>query len=192
MTRRTAVGSPGRRSHMNGKLMQDDSSDTISNTISKTRRKQDMLELQGLGERLTELNDTQLAGLGLPESLFDAVVASRRITRHEARRRHMQFIGRLMRSVDPAPIRERIGEWEGQSRVATATLHHVERWRDQLLDNDAALAGFIAEFPRADSQHLRALIRSVREDRTAGRTARQFRELFRELRRIVEAPPGAG
>ena len=162
--------------------MQEDSSDTIS----KTRKKQDMHELQALGERLTELNDTQLAGLALPEELLDAVVDSRRITRHEARRRHMQFIGRLMRGVDPAPIRERIAEWEGQSREATATLHHVERWRDKLIDDDGALAGFMGEHPKANSQHLRSLIRSVREDRAAGRPAKQFRELFRELRRLME------
>jgi ribosome-associated protein len=167
--------------------MQDDS-DSID-IISKTRRKQDMHELQALGERLTELNDTQLAGLGLPEDLLDAVVDSRRITRHEARRRHMQYIGRLMRGVDPAPIRERIAEWEGQSREATATLHHVERWRDQLLDDDAALSRFISEHAHADSQRLRTLIRSVREDRVAGRPARQYRELFRELRRVMEGAP---
>lgn len=166
--------------------MQDDSDSDSSNVISKTRRKQGMHELQALGERLTELNDAQLAGLGLPEDLLDAVVDSRRITRHEARRRHMQYIGRLMRGVDPAPIRERIAEWEGQSREATATLHHVERWRDQLLDDDAALARFISEHAHADSQRLRALIRSVREDRVTGRPARQFRELFRELRRVME------
>lgn len=155
-------------------------------TISKTRRKQNMHELQALGERLTELNETQLAGLGLPEDLLDAVVDSRRITRHEARRRHMQFIGRLMRGVDPAPIKDRIAEWEGQSREATATLHHVERWRDKLIDDDGALAGFMGAHPRANAQHLRSLIRSVREDRAAGRPARQFRELFRELRRLME------
>ncbi|MBM3346042.1 MAG: DUF615 domain-containing protein [Betaproteobacteria bacterium] len=165
--------------------MQDDSSDIIS----KTRRKQDMHELQALGERLTELNDTQLAGLDLPEDLLDAVVDSRRINRHEARRRHMQYIGRLMRTVDPAPIRERLAEWEGQSREATAALHHVERWRDRLLDNDAALTNFISEHAHADSRHLRALIRSVREDRIAGRPARQFRELFRELRRVMDGAP---
>ncbi len=162
--------------------MQEDRDDTIS----KTRKKQNMHDLQALGERLIELNDTQLAGLGLPESLLDAVVDSRRITRHEARRRHMQFIGRLMRGVDPAPIKDRIAQWEGQSREATATLHHVERWRDRLVEDDGALAGFMSEHPKANSQHLRSLIRSVREDRAAGRTARQFRELFRELRRLIE------
>ena len=155
-------------------------------TISKTRKKQNMHDLQELGERLTDLNDTQLAGLGLPESLLDAVVDSRHITRHEARRRHMQFIGRLMRGVDPAPIKDRIAQWEGQSREATATLHHVERWRDKLIDDDGALAGFMGAHPKANSQHLRSLIRSVREDRAAGRPARQFRELFRELRRLME------
>ncbi len=172
--------------------MQDDSGDgdIVSDVVSKTRRKRDMHELQALGERLTELNATQLATLELPESLLDAVTAARTITRHEARRRHMQYIGRLMRSVEPAQIRDRLNEWDGQSRQATATLHQVERWRDQLLADNAALAGFIKSHPHADSQRLRSLIRSVREDRSAGKTtdrvARQYRELFRELKRVLE------
>jgi ribosome-associated protein len=162
--------------------MQDES----GHVVSKTRRKRDMLDLQALGVRLTGLNDAQLAGLDLPEDLRDALIEARRITRHEARRRHLQYIGRLMREVDPAPIRERLSQWEGQSRQATATQHRVERWRDELLADDAALAGFLAVHPGADSQHLRSLIRSVREDRAGGRAARQYRELFRELKRIVE------
>src|SRR5687768_13033251 len=107
--------------------------------VSKTQRKREMIELQALGERLTELNDEQLAGLDLPEDLRDAVADSRRITRHEARRRHMQYIGRLMRSIDPEPIRAKLGEWDGQSTEATAALHRLERVRDALIADDAAL-----------------------------------------------------
>lgn len=157
--------------------------------LSKTRRKQNMHELQELGERLTELNDTQLAALDIPDELREAAVDARRITKHEARRRHMQYIGKLMRSVDPSRIRDRMAEWDGVSVEATAALHHIERWRDQMVEDDAALAKFMSEHPRADSQRLRAMIRSVREDRAAGRPARQFRELFRELRRTIEAAP---
>jgi ribosome-associated protein len=163
--------------------MQDDSSDTIS----KTQRKREMLELQELGERLTGLNDEQLAGLDIPEDLRDAVADSRRITRHEARRRHMQFIGRLMRSVDPEPIRNQLAEWDGVSTEATAALHRIERVRDALLADDAALARFAADHPGCDIQRLRTLIRGVREDRAAGKPARHYRDLFREIKRLDEA-----
>ena len=79
-------------------------------SVSKTRRKQEMHELQALGERLVELNNRQLQALALPEDLHEAVMDSRAITKHEARRRHLQFIGRLMRSVDAEPIREKLKE----------------------------------------------------------------------------------
>ena len=158
-----------------------------SDVISKTRRKQNMHELQELGERLTELNDTQLAALDIPDELREAAIDSRRITRHEARRRHMQYIGKLMRSIDPVRIRDRMAEWDGVSVEATAALHQIERWRELLIEEDASLAKFIAEHPGTDTQRLRTLIRSVREDRAAGRPARQYRELFREVRRSTES-----
>ncbi|MDH4181880.1 MAG: DUF615 domain-containing protein, partial [Betaproteobacteria bacterium] len=73
--------------------------------LSKTRRKQAMHDLQDLGEALVALDPKALAKLDLPERLADAVAQARGITRHEARRRQLQYVGRLMRDVDPAPIR---------------------------------------------------------------------------------------
>ena len=70
-------------------------------TPSKTRRKREMLALQELGVELVGLDDEQLAALNLPDALRDAVVQARRITRFEARRRQLQYIGKLMRGVDP-------------------------------------------------------------------------------------------
>ncbi|HET9762309.1 MAG TPA: ribosome biogenesis factor YjgA, partial [Casimicrobiaceae bacterium] len=78
---------------------------------SKTRRKAEMDALQSLGEKLAELDATRIAELDLPERLIEALQMARRITQHEARRRQLQFIGRLMRDVDPQPIRERLEAW---------------------------------------------------------------------------------
>lgn len=88
--------------------MQNDLKDDPEQDIapSKTRRKQEMHALQDIGEQLVELNSKQLAELDLPEALMDAIVEAKRLRKHEARRRQMQFIGKLMREVDTAPIRE--------------------------------------------------------------------------------------
>ncbi len=153
--------------------------------ISKTRRKQDMQALQHLGSELVELNDEQLETMQLPDSLFEAVHEARRMTKHEARRRQLQYIGRLMRDVDPAPIRERLETWKGQGRERTAQLHAVERWRDDLLAGDAALARFLSAYPRADSQKLRALIRNARREQKETLPLKSYRELFRVLRDTV-------
>src|SRR5256885_10579965 len=128
-----------------------------------------MHELQALGARLVELNSEQLVAVGLPEHLREAVEFARRTTKHEARRRQLQYIGRLMRAVDPEPIREKLRAWDGVSTDATARVHRIERWREMLLENDGAIGALVRAHPRTDTQHLRALMRNAREERTAGR-----------------------
>ncbi len=160
--------------------------------ISKTRKKKDMQALQDLGSELVELNDEQLESMQLPESLFEAVQEARRLTKHEARRRQMQYIGRLMRDIDPAPIRECLDAWKGQGREHTAQLHALERWRDELLAGEPALARFLNEYPGADSQKLRALIRNARREQKETLPPKSYRELFRVLRDAITAQDRSG
>ena len=152
---------------------------------SKTARKRAMHELQTLGERLIGLNSEQLAAIALPEDLQDAIERARRITKHEARRRQLQYIGRLMRDVDPEPIREKLRAWDGVSTEETARVHRIERWREKLLENDGAIGALVHAHPGIDTQRLRALARNAREERAAGRPPRAYRELFRALRDII-------
>jgi len=158
---------------------------------SKTRRKQDMHALQALGAALVALGPGQLAAIDMPESLREAVLAAKRIASREARRRQLQYIGRLMRAVDPAPIRAKLDEWRGQSREATAALHRLERWRGRLLADERALTEFATEFPGADLQRLRALVRNARDEQAGGerdgKPPRAFRALFREIKAIMES-----
>ena len=155
---------------------------------SKTQRKRAMHELQALGERLVELNPEQLAAVALPEALHEAVEQARRITRHEARRRQLQYVGRLMRQVDPEPIREKLKTWDGVSVEETARLHRTERWRDKLLEDDGAVASLAEAHPGIDTRRLRALVRRARAERNAGRPPRSYRELFRVLRELIAEP----
>ena len=156
---------------------------------SKTQRKKQMHELQALGERLVALNASQLNEVGLPQRLRTAVDDAKRFTRHEARRRQMQYIGRLMRDVDPAPIREKLKIWDGVSHEHTARHHRVERWRERVMEDDGALAELAKEHPGLDTQRLRALVRGAREELAAGRPPRGHRELFRFLREILAGGP---
>src|SRR5262245_4609138 len=150
-----------------------------------------MHELQALGARLVELNSDQLDEVGLPEDLRDAIDFAQRATKHEARRRQMQYIGRLMRSVDPAPIREKLKIWDGVSAEHTAQQHRVERWRDRLIEDESAVDELQRAHPGIDARHLRALARKAREERAAGAAPRAYRELFRALREIVTREDGA-
>jgi ribosome-associated protein len=154
---------------------------------SKTQRKKQMHELQALGARLVSLNDSQLDEIGLAQPLRTAVDDAKRFTRHEARRRQMQYIGRLMRDIDPAPIREKLKIWDGVSQEHTARHHLVERWRERLMEDDGALGELAKQQRGLDTQRLRSLVRSAREEVAAGRPPRNHRELFRFLRQVLES-----
>ncbi len=158
---------------------------------SKSQRKRDMTALQQLGAELVTLNADQLARIELPERLRDAVLETQRTKSFEARRRQLQYIGKLMRDVDPQPIRATLDQWRRTARDATAQQHAVERWRERLLGDDAALSEFAAAYTGCDLQHLRTLISSVKRDRAQNRTPKNYRELFRALREIVEGQAGA-
>jgi ribosome-associated protein len=104
----------------------------------------------------------------------------------------MQYIGRLMRDVDVAPIRAALDAWVGASRADTAALHGLERWRERLIDDDDALAAFATEHTAALApdtlQRLRQTIRLCRKERAAtgpDRPPKHFRELFRLIREVV-------
>ena len=152
---------------------------------SKSQRKREMHELQTLGAELTELSDEQLSSMQLPERLMDAVLDARRMSKHEARRRQLQFIGKIMRSVDPEPIREQLAAWKAVSRAHTARLHTIERWRTRLLEDDHALADLLREHPHAEAGRLRNLIRNAKREHAAGQAPRSFRAIFQLLNQTI-------
>jgi ribosome-associated protein len=152
---------------------------------SKTKRKAASHELQSLGTSLLELDDDHLATLGLDEPLLDALRSARRMRSHEARRRQMQLVGKLMRSADVEAAREAIAERRlGRARDSLA-LHEAERWRVELIANDDATTRFARAHPNADLQQLRTLVRGARKDAAARpeeRSGRAYRELFKFIR----------
>jgi ribosome-associated protein len=154
---------------------------------SKSRRKRDMLELQKLGEELLTFPDAVLREMGLPEPLFEALETARRIKAHGGRRRQLQYIGKLMRNLDTAPIREAIASRQQQESTHTRAFHRLEGLREALIDEpDAALAGVLEDYPAADRQHLRRLARQARTERDNHQPPRAARVLFRYLRDLQE------
>lgn len=151
-------------------------------TLSKTRKKAQMHALQKLGTELVDLSKERLASMQLPETLAEAIREAQRITAHEGRRRQMQYIGRLMRDIDPAPIQERLDAWRGQSKTEIARQHGMERLRDKLIANDSALTEFAQKHPGVDLQALRNLIRNARKEAAEGRAPKSYREIFKVIR----------
>ena len=154
--------------------------------ISKTRRKKQMHELQQVGAELVALSPEQLARIEMPESLREAVEDARRFTRHEARRRQIQYIGRIMRDIDADPIVEQLAALTAPSKRQTALFHVAERWRQELLADGSALERFVKEFPEADPHRIRSMVDEAREEKRSARSPRRFRELFHVLSAIVQ------
>jgi ribosome-associated protein len=152
---------------------------------SKTQRKKEVHALQELGEALVALTEEQLAHIALPELLRDAVTEARRITRFEAKRRQLQYIGKLMRRVEVEPIRAALDAAHAHSRGEAAAHRHVEAWRERLLADAGAADELAAEYPRADGRRLRALARAALRERAEGRPPRAFRELYQEIRALL-------
>ena len=153
--------------------------------ISKTKRKQQMHELQDIGEELVELSKEALSKIPMSEDLLDAIKEYKRLNAHEARRRQMQFIGKIMRKEDTAPIREKLEQIRGSSTAATALLHRIERYRSAMIDKDEAITQFLSDFPHASVQELRTLVRNTRKEQELNKPPKNFRALFQELKTIM-------
>ena len=152
---------------------------------SKAQLKRDVEALQRLGETLITLPEQQLATVPMPDRLRDAVEFARRITSRGALKRQRQYIGKLMRDVDPEPIRARLDELRDADRLAKARFQQTERWRDRLIaEGDAALAEFIEQHPTADRQHLRQLVRAAAQEAALEQAPRQARLLFRYIQSL--------
>jgi len=164
---------------------EDNSFDDRPEPPSKTKRKQEMHALQDIGEQLVGLNKDRLAQINLPETLLDAVIEAKRLTGHEARRRQMQYLGKLMRSVDEEPIRAKLDEWNNVTRVQGAKFNLLERWRERLLTDEKALSELVVEYARADIQQIRTLIRNAQKEAAAGKPPKSSRALFKLLREMI-------
>ena len=156
---------------------------------SRSQQRREALEVLALGEQLVALTDAQLAKLPIPEHLLPHILDTRRITSHIAHKRQLANLAKQMRREDDETleaIRDALDEKGEAARRETAAMHRVEAWRERLLDEgDAALGALLDEYPTADRQHLRQLVRNALEERKRNKPPRAYRELFRELRGLL-------
>lgn len=157
--------------------------------VSKTAKKKEMNELQDLGMALTELSDQTLKKIGLPEDLLQAIKDYKKITSNGATKRQAQYIGRLMRDIDPTPIRDFLAKLKGENQAHNAFLQRVEQMRSRLLENDDAFTQFMADYPHADTPALRTLIRNTRKEQEQNKPPKHFRALYQEIKNVMQNQP---
>ncbi len=156
--------------------------------LSKTKRKQAMEELQALGEELVALAGDQVKRIDVPDDLRSAIVEAQRMTKHdEARRRQLQYIGKLMRSVEVEPIREALALVRGESAGETAKLHRLERLRADFLADEKVVQEIAQRYPGVDLQHLRSLRRAALKEQEQNKPPRSYRALFQRLKELENA-----
>lgn len=149
---------------------------------SRGQLKREMLDLQKLGEELLKLAHDQLQALDLPEALMAALVEAKKLKSHEAKRRQLQYIGKLMRGVDAEPIRKAMKQIKSKHVKEVDDFHLVEEWRDKLIEQgDDAVNVFIQQYPEVDRQQLRQLVRNARHDKNNNKDTGAYKSLFRFL-----------
>ena len=173
---------------------------------SRTDLKRESDELQDLGKELLTLRADLFDAVGLPDKLVEALAEAKRITNFEGKRRQMQYVGKLMRKLEPELVqaaRQALEEQHKGSATEKLQLHLAEQWRDRLIADDDTLAAWMAEHPTTDTQQLRALIRQARKDAPAPdkaavshglapRQGRAYREIFQLVREQLGSADSTG
>jgi ribosome-associated protein len=165
--------------------------DDFSGEKSKSQIKRELHALQDLGERLTTLKPDVLAKLPLTDALQRALAEAPKHKAHIARKRHLQYIGKLMREQDIEAIVGLIDQLDSSTREYNERFHALERWRDRLIEgSDTALESFVVEYPDTDRQHLRGLIRHAQHEAAHNKPPAAARKVFKYIRDLDEAKRG--
>ena len=171
----------------------DHNGDAVDTDPSKTALKAEDQARQDLGAALSELPAKRLAALDMPDDLRQAIRDYQSITAHGAKKRQRKYLGRLLRSLGIEPFEKAVEEFRTGNRAEARALHLVERWRDELVADDAALTRWVTEHPDTDAQQLRSLVRSARKHDAATvsseRHGTAYRELFKFIREHLKPEP---
>tara|TARA_B100001059_G_C17662438_1_gene490140 strand:- start:14 stop:598 length:585 start_codon:yes stop_codon:yes gene_type:complete len=165
--------------------------DDFSDEKSKTQVKRELHALQDLGQRLTTLKPDLLNKLPLTDALRKALEEAPKHTANSAKKRHVQFIGRLMRDQDIEAILTLLDQLDASTRQYNERFHGLERWRDRLIaGDDAILEKFVIEYPETDRQHLRNLIRQAQHELAQNKAPAASRKIFKYIRELDETQRG--
>ena len=165
--------------------MTEEAEESEEQRQSKSARKREAASLQELGVKLSTLPDQEIKALGLPENLFVALRDLRRLPSHGAQVRQRQYIGKLMRGIDPEPVLAKLAERKQRHDVEIRHFQQIEKWRDRLLSEpQIALDELLEEFPKADRAALEKLLEKAERERLEQRSPAGARELFAFLRQL--------
>jgi ribosome-associated protein len=162
---------------------------------SKSQLKREMTALQKLGQELIDQPRDRVKRVPMPEDVKDAILECQLIKDHEGRRRQLQYVGKKMRSLSEeelAIIQRAMDSWKGLSKADTSAMHALERHRERLLKDDAALTLLLQQHQELDAQHLRTLIRNARKEQAENKPPKAYREIFQILKQLQTKTKSTG
>ncbi len=162
-----------------------DEFDEIEEAPSRSQLKRESRELQKLGLAFVALGDTIIRESGLPPEIEEALLRLKTISKHEARRRHLQYIGKMMRTFDTTHVREIVEAAEKGHSLKTADFHRIEVLREQLIDGDDDQLQELFDSHPEEGQRLRQLVLGARREKENGKPPKSTRALFKLLRTLL-------
>jgi len=155
---------------------------------NKTQIKRDIAVLHDLAECLTQLAAVQLERLQLPGNLYNAIRTAADMPLKGARKRQLKFITGLLRKIDVEPIKAGLAKLTRQSAHAAREHHQIEQWRDKLLaEGDSALGCLLQDYPQADRQQLRQLLRRAKKEAEADKPLQSARAIYQYLKELFSS-----
>lgn len=156
--------------------------------ISKSQRKRDAQELLELAKNLVAMPDARLKRMPMEQELRDEIEFARSIKAHGARKRQLMTVGKMLRQRDNQALLDAVDDIGQKNRQVNARFHHIESWRDRLLNgNDQDLSELLEQIPDANAQILRQLIRNAQKEARLEKPPASARKLFKLLREMDAA-----
>jgi len=158
--------------------------------ISKSQRKRDAQELLELAKDLVSMPVARLKRMPMEQELRDEIEFARSIKAHGARKRQLMTVGKMLRQRDNQALLDAVNDIDQKDRQANARFHHIETWRDRLLEgNDQVLSELLEQVPDASAQILRQLIRNAQKEVRLEKPPASARKLFKLLREMDAGQP---
>jgi len=162
------------------------SENKLPDETSRSALKRKMTALQKIGETLVDMSQSQLDKIQLPDALIQAITLARNLKSWGGKRRQLQFIGKLMRTIELEPIQAAIKNAKLTNMQVTAQFHQAEEWRERLInEGDDAVQAFVSLYADTDRQKLRQLTRQAQHNRKSGKNTGAEKMLFNYLRDII-------
>ena len=154
---------------------------------SRTQKKNEACALQKLGEQLIGMSSEQLDNIEISDDLRNAVIVAGKTKSHGAKRRQLQYIGALMRNIDPEPIQDALENIRLGNHQKILVFKKIEKWRDELKKGNRKLVEeILSNYPNAERQRLTQLARNARNEYEAEKGIKFSKMLFRYLNRISD------